>query len=179
MDELDKPDDARREGRPLHEARAAAGGDRGRLGQTPFGAVVVDLDGQLVGYGHNTVRAGRDPTAHVEIAAIRAAWRRLGAWQMLSGSTIYSSCEPCLLCSYVIAQIGFRRAVFAARGADVPGYKPLLGADLGKGSAWINAQPDWAPLEIVADFMRHRALEAIAAFPWAQAQTRAPLNPSR
>jgi tRNA(adenine34) deaminase len=151
-------------------------------GQTPFGAVVVDRDGQLVGEGHNTVRADLDPTAHGEIAAIRAAWRRVGAWQMLSGSTLYSSCEPCLLCSYVIAQVGFKRVVFAARGADVPGYKPLLGADLGQAAAWINAQPDWAPLEVVADFMRDRALEAIAAFPWAQAQTRAtlnPLNPSR
>jgi tRNA(adenine34) deaminase len=151
-------------------------------GQTPFGAAVVDRHGQLVGEGHNTVRADLDPTAHGEIAAIRAAWRRLGEWQMLSGSTLYSSCEPCLLCSYVIAQIGFRRVVFAARAADVPGYKPLLGADLAKAAAWINAQPDWAPLEVVADFMRDRALEAIAAFPWAQAQTRAtlnPLNPSR
>jgi hypothetical protein len=69
--------------------------------------------------------------------------------------------------------------VFAARAADVPGYKPLLGADLAKAAAWINAQPDWAPLEVVADFMRDRALEAIAAFPWAQAQTRATLNPLR
>jgi hypothetical protein len=59
----------------------------------------------------------------------------------------------------------------------VPGYKPLLGADLGKAAAWINAQPNWAPLEVVADFMR--ALETIAAFPWAQAETRAALNPSR
>ena len=86
------------------------------LGQTPFGAVVVDRDGRLVGEGHNTVRADLDPTAHGEIAAIRAAWRRLGAWQMPSGSTIYSSCEPCLLCFYVIAQIGFRRGVRGPRG---------------------------------------------------------------
>jgi len=86
------------------------------LGQTPFGAVVVDRDGQLVGEGHNTVRADVDPTAHGEIAGIRAAWRRLGAWQMPSGSTIYSSCEPCLLCFYVIARIGFRRGVRGPRG---------------------------------------------------------------
>ena len=52
-------------------------------GQTPFGAVVVDRDGQLAGDGHNTVRADRDPAAHGEIVAIRAAWRRLGAWQRL------------------------------------------------------------------------------------------------
>jgi len=60
---------------------------------------------------------------------------------------LYSSCEPCLLCSFVISQIGFKRVVFAARGADVPGYKPLLGADLSKAAAWVNAQADWAPLD--------------------------------
>jgi hypothetical protein len=30
----------------------------------------------------------------------------------------------------------------------------------------VNAQPDWAPLEVVGDFMRERALETLAAFPW-------------
>jgi tRNA(Arg) A34 adenosine deaminase TadA len=54
-------------------------------GQTPFGAVVVDRHGQLIGEGHNTVRADLDPTAHGEVVAIRSAWRRLGTWQMLAG----------------------------------------------------------------------------------------------
>ncbi len=44
-------------------------------GQTPFGTVVVDRNGQLVGEGHNTARADRDPAAHGEIVAIRNAWR--------------------------------------------------------------------------------------------------------
>src|SRR5262245_16747184 len=65
-------------------------------GQTPFGAVLVDRDGQVTGEGHNTVRADRDPTAHGEIVAIRAAWRHVGAWQRLAGSALYTSCEPCL-----------------------------------------------------------------------------------
>ena len=47
-------------------------------GQTPFGAVVVDRDGRLVGEGHNSVRTDLDPTAHGEIIAIRDAWSRLG-----------------------------------------------------------------------------------------------------
>ena len=68
------------------------------------------------------------------------------------------------------------RVVFAARGADVPGYKPLLGADLARAAAWVNDQPDWAPLEVVGDFMRERAVEMIAAFPWAKARTRAALE---
>jgi tRNA(adenine34) deaminase len=92
---------------------------------------------------------------------------------MLAGGTLYSSCEPCLLCSFVITQAGLRRVVFAARGTDVPTYKPLLGADLTAAAAWVNAQDDWARLEVVGDFMRDRALKIIAAFPWVQARTRA------
>lgn len=133
-------------------------------GQTPFGAVIVDRDGQLVGEGHNTVRADRDPTAHGEIVAIRDAWRRLGTWQQLTGVTLYTSCEPCLLCSFVITQIGI-------------GHRPLLGADLTVAAARVNAQSDWPPLEVVDDFMRARALETIAAFPWGQAQSRTPVRP--
>jgi tRNA(adenine34) deaminase len=135
-------------------------------GQTPFGAVVVDRDGQLIGEGHNTVRADKDPAAHGEIVAIRDAWRRLGDWRALAGTTLYSSTEPCLLCSYVIGQIGFGRVVFAARGTDVPTYQPLLGADLTEAAAWMNQQPDWPHVEIVGDFMREQAQKIINTFPW-------------
>jgi len=141
-------------------------------GQTPFGAVVVDRDGRVIGEGHNTVRADLDPTAHGEVVAIRDAWRRLGTWQQLTGCTLYTSCEPCLLCSFVITQVGFSRVVFAARGTDVPTHKPLLGAGLAKAAVWVNAQPDWAPLEVVGDFMRERAVEIIATFPWTPPQPR-------
>jgi tRNA(Arg) A34 adenosine deaminase TadA len=148
-------------------------------GQTPFGAVLVGRDGQLIGEGHNTVRADLDPTAHAEIVAIRQAWRRLGRWRMLAGSSLYSSCEPCLLCSFAITQIGVSRVVFAAYGRDVPTYKPLLDAELAEVAAWVNAQRDWAPLEVVGGFMRERALEMISLFPWLEAQTRDVLDTSR
>jgi tRNA(adenine34) deaminase len=151
----------------LRQAEAAL-----RAGQTPFGAVVVDAVGALIGEGHNRVRVDLDPTGHGEIVAIRAAWRRVGAWPALAGGTLYTSCEPCLLCSFVITQIGFRRVVFAARGSDVPGYKPLLGADLTAAATWVNAQGDWPRLEVVGDFMRDRAQQILARFPWAQAATR-------
>src|SRR5262245_21759299 len=147
-------------------------------GQTPFGAVIVDRDGLLVAEGHNTVRSDLDPAAHGEVVAIRNAWRRLGTWQRLAGSTLYSSCEPCLLCSFVITQARFRRVVFASRGSDVPGYKPLLDSDFAKAAIWVNAQPDWAALEVTADFMRERALETIRSFPWEQAHARVVFKPS-
>jgi tRNA(Arg) A34 adenosine deaminase TadA len=148
-----------------------------RRGQTPFGAVVVDREGHVVGEGHNRVRADMDPTAHGEVVAIREAWRRLGAWAQLAGGTVYSTCEPCLMCVFVITQIGLRRIVFAARGTDVPGFRPLLGADLGQTAAWVNAQPEWTPVEVLGDFMRDRALQIFAAFPWSQAESRAALPP--
>ncbi len=147
-------------------------------GQTPFGAVVIGANGDIIGQGHNTVRANRDPSAHAEVVAIRDAWQHVGAWELLKGSTLYTSCEPCLLCSFVITQIGVRRVVFAARGTDVPGYKPLLGADLAKAAAWVNAQPDWARIEVVGDFMRDQARDVIAAFPWPRAHSRDTLEPS-
>lgn len=145
----------------LAEAEKAA-----REGQPPFGAVVLDRDGRLVGRGHNQVRSSKDPTAHSEVVAIRNAWRKVGKWQDLAGGTLYTSCEPCLLCSFVIAQIGFARVIYAARGSDVPTYRPLLGSDFKKASEWINAQKDWAHVEVVGDFMRREAKKALSSFPW-------------
>jgi tRNA(adenine34) deaminase len=80
------------------------------------------------------------------------------------------------LCSFVITQIGIGRVVFAARATDVPTYRSLLGADLTVAAAWVNTQPDWPPIEVVGDFLRARALETIAAFPWTRARTRAPVE---
>jgi tRNA(adenine34) deaminase len=158
---VQKPQDAQFMEVALRQAEIAV-----TKGQSPCGVVVLDRDGHLVGEGHNTVRADRDPTAHGEVVAIRGAWRRVDDRELLRGGTVYSTIEPCLLCSFVITQLGFRRVVFAARGTDVPTYKPLLGADLVEAAAWVNAQPDWAPLEVVGDFMRERSLEIIMSFPW-------------
>jgi tRNA(Arg) A34 adenosine deaminase TadA len=154
-------DDARFMEVALRHAKAAAS-----KGQTPCGAVVLDLDGRMIGEGHNTVRADRDPAAHGEVVAIRDAWRRVGDRASLKGGTLYSTIEPCLACSFLITQLGFHRVVFAARGTDVPTHRPLLGADLSGVAAWVNARADWTPLEVVGDFMRDRSLELIASFPW-------------
>jgi len=98
---------------------------------------------------------------------------------MLAGGTLYSSCEPCIMCSFVITQVGITRVVFAARGTDIPTYKPLLGADLEVAAAWVNSQRDWAPLEIVGGFMRERALRAISTFPWSEAENRDVIDTSQ
>jgi tRNA(adenine34) deaminase len=148
----------------LAQARAALAVD-----QSPFGAVVVTADGEPVGHGHNTTRRDLDPTAHGEIVAIRAALQRLGGWTALTGATLYSTCEPCLLCCFVMAQLRFGRVVVAARVTDVPGYQPLLGLRLADVITWINGQRDLQAMELVADFMREEALELMGGFPWSEA----------
>lgn len=65
-------------------------------GGGPFGAVIVK-DGEILVTGTNRVTPDRDPTAHAEITAIRAACRAVDDFR-LSGSLIYCSCEPCPMC---------------------------------------------------------------------------------
>lgn len=62
----------------------------------PFGAVIVQK-GEIIGEGHNRVLESLDPTCHAEVFAIREACRKIGHYD-LSGSVLYSSCEPCPMC---------------------------------------------------------------------------------
>lgn len=62
----------------------------------PFGAVIVK-DGEVIAEGWNQVTSHNDPTAHAEIVAIRNACRSLGQFH-LTGSILYTSCEPCPMC---------------------------------------------------------------------------------
>ena len=64
-----------------------------RNGGGPFGAVIVK-DGKILATGVNRVTANNDPTAHAEVSAIREACKKLKTFD-LSGSVIYTSCEPC------------------------------------------------------------------------------------
>jgi tRNA(Arg) A34 adenosine deaminase TadA/catechol 2,3-dioxygenase-like lactoylglutathione lyase family enzyme len=88
---------------------ATANADSGRL---PFGALVV-RDGAVLGEGVNTAIGDDDPTAHAEVAAIRAACRALATLD-LSGAIVVSSCEPCPMCEAVARLVGIDRIVHAA-----------------------------------------------------------------
>ena len=63
----------------------------------PFGAVIVDKEGNVVSNGNNKVILTNDPTAHAEIVAIRNACKNLGTYD-LTGYSLYTSCEPCPMC---------------------------------------------------------------------------------
>jgi tRNA(adenine34) deaminase len=72
---------------------AAAARERGEV---PIGAVVV-LDGRLIGRGGNASVAEHDPTGHAEIRALRAAAAEIRNYR-LTGSVLYVTVEPCVMC---------------------------------------------------------------------------------
>jgi tRNA(adenine34) deaminase len=82
------------------------------LGEVPIGAVVV-LDGAVVGAGCNQPITAVDPTAHAEITALRAAASALGNYR-LTGSTLYVTVEPCLMCVGAMVHARVRQVVYGA-----------------------------------------------------------------
>tara|TARA_Y100000590_G_scaffold360379_1_gene416639 strand:- start:318 stop:782 length:465 start_codon:yes stop_codon:yes gene_type:complete len=67
-----------------------------KKGGGPFGCVIVK-DKKIVSEGSNKVTSTNDPTAHGEIVAIREACKKLNNFN-LSGSELFSTCEPCPMC---------------------------------------------------------------------------------
>jgi guanine deaminase len=98
--------------RAIELAREGMEGGRGG----PFGAVVVS-GGRIVGEGWNQVTSTNDPTAHAEVVAIRAACAALGRFD-LTGSEIYTSCEPCPMCLSAIYWARLGRIYYGNGRAD-------------------------------------------------------------
>jgi guanine deaminase len=94
---------------------AREGVDSGQGG--PFGAVVVDADGNVIGASCNRVLGTNDPTAHAEIEAIRQAASARGDFS-LKGCTIYTTCEPCPMCLAAIHWARIDKVVFAMTRRD-------------------------------------------------------------
>ena len=82
-------------------------------GEVPVGAVVV-RDGEIIGRGYNHPISGSDPTAHAEIAALRAAARYLGNYRLV-GCDIYVTLEPCIMCAGAILHARIARLFYGAR----------------------------------------------------------------
>ncbi len=96
-------------------AMASKGMNSGEGG--PFGCIIVNKDGDIIGFGNNQVTSTCDPTAHAEVVAIRNACRSIQNFQ-LEGCTIYTSCEPCPMCLGAIYWARPARIVYACTRKD-------------------------------------------------------------
>ena len=82
-------------------------------GNYPFGAVIVDEDGNVVGSAHNTQETDRDPTAHAEINLIRQLAKSCDE-QAFGQFTLISNAESCSMCFSAAIKTGIRQYVFGA-----------------------------------------------------------------
>ena len=115
---IDAHEDARFLDLALEEARRAAD-----AGEVPIGAVVV-LAGRVIGRAHNAPIALKDPTAHAEILALRAAARELGNYR-LEGATLYTTVEPCVMCCGAVVHARVARLVYGATDPKAGGVQSL------------------------------------------------------
>ena len=83
----------------------------------PFGAVIVDKNGQIVSEGNNRVLISNDPTAHAEIIAIRNACSKLKTTN-LEDYTLYTSCEPCPMCLSAIIWANIKNVYYGCTRKD-------------------------------------------------------------
>ncbi|MBS0549482.1 MAG: nucleoside deaminase [Proteobacteria bacterium] len=92
----------------LREARAAA-----ERGEVPIGAVIVGPDGTILASAGNRTEADRDPTAHAELLAIRAAAATLGSARLID-CDLHVTLEPCPMCAQAISFARLRRIYYGA-----------------------------------------------------------------
>ncbi len=90
-----------------HEALKAL-----KIDEVPVGAVIV-RDGKIIARGHNQRESKNMTTAHAETIAIQKACRKLNSWR-LDDCTLYTTLEPCLMCTGVIIQSRIQRVVYGA-----------------------------------------------------------------
>jgi tRNA(adenine34) deaminase len=94
--------------RAVHLAREAE-----KIGEVPIGAILIDGDGKILGATSNRTIKDHDPTAHAEILALRTAGIRLGNYR-LTGSTMYTTIEPCVMCAGALVNARVKRLVYGA-----------------------------------------------------------------
>lgn len=80
-------------------------------GNHPFGAVLADAQGKIVLRAQNSVETTGDVTGHAETNLMRLASTRFSR-EFLEQCTIYSSAEPCAMCSGAIHWAGVKRLVY-------------------------------------------------------------------
>lgn len=83
----------------------------------PFGACIIDKDGNVISLCNNTVLKDNDPTAHAEINAIRYACKKINSYN-LKDYILYTNCEPCPMCLSAIIWSNIKTVYFGCNRMD-------------------------------------------------------------
>ncbi len=127
-------------------------------GNEPFGAVLV-RDGRVVYTNENQIYTKNDPTFHAEFGLIRRFCAETGITD-LSDYTLYSSCEPCFMCSGAMVWVNLGRLVYGAGNTDL---EAILGNEGCVCSQMVFDNSFRRP-EVTAGILREEALEVLADY---------------
>lgn len=92
-------------------------------GNAPFGAILVNENGEILLEAENTVKTSRDCTGHAETNLVREASRQFDQ-AMLAKCSLYSSAEPCAMCAGAIFWSGVGRVVYGLSGSRISALAP-------------------------------------------------------
>ena len=87
--------------------------DAAKIGEVPVGAIIIDSNGGVLAAASNLTIKNTDPTAHAEILALRIAAAHVGNYR-LTGTTVYSTIEPCAMCAGALVNARVARLVYGA-----------------------------------------------------------------
>ncbi|MEU5563292.1 MULTISPECIES: nucleoside deaminase [Micromonospora] len=97
------------------------------LGDAPYGSLLAGPDGAILVEAHNTVRRDNDISAHPELKLARWAARELDP-ETAGRTTMYTSCQPCGMCTGGIVRSGLGRVVYALATDQLVELNPASGA---------------------------------------------------
>ena len=127
-------------------------------GNEPFGAVLVK-DGEVVFTNENQIYTKHDPTFHGEAGLIREFCGRTGITD-LRDYTLYSSCEPCFMCSGAMVWAKLGRLVYAASNIDL---EEILGKTGCNCSKIVFDHSGWKPA-VSAGVLREESLAVLREY---------------
>ena len=124
-------------------------------GNEPFGAVLVK-DGELVYSNENQIYTRHDPTFHAEAGLLREFCRETGITD-LRAYTLYSSCEPCFMCSGAMVWVKLGRLVYGASNRDL---EKILGQEGCDCRSRVFAHPGHCPA-VTSGVLREECLQVL------------------
>lgn len=127
-------------------------------GNEPFGAVLVK-DGEIIAENENQIYTRHDPTFHGEAGLLREFCAR-AAITDLHDYTLYSSCEPCFMCSGAMVWTKLGRLVYAASNIDL---EEILGKRGSRCSEIVFENSSWRP-EVTSGILREESIEVLKSY---------------
>ena len=127
-------------------------------GNEPFGAVLVK-DGEIVAENESQIYTRHDPTFHGEAGLLREFCARTAITD-LHDYTLYSSCEPCFMCSGAMVWTKLGRLVYAASNIDL---EEILGKRGSRCSEIVFENSSWCP-EVTSGILREESIEVLKSY---------------